>query len=560
MSLAGAGDLLERLAAEVLARNLCDERGLARARRFAAEEGERLDATLVRLGLVSERGLAEAMAGLLALPLAARYPEVPVLPEQLRPAFLREARALPLAADAASLTLALADPLDPFAPAAAAAATGRAVRVAVAVPAELEAATARLYPPSEPETAPAESGPAEEDAERLRDRAAEAPVIRLVNQILSRAVESGASDVHLEPTAHGLRLRHRRDGVLEDAEAPPAALAPAILSRLKIMARLDIAERRLPQDGRIRLVVRGREIDFRLATLPALHGECAVLRVLDRDAIAFDLEALGLSPAVVAGLGTALAQPNGIVLVTGPTGSGKTTTLYSALAGLDAAARKILTLEDPIEYQREAIVQIQIRPQIGLGFAPLLRALLRQDPDVILVGEIRDLETAEVAAQAALTGHLVLSTLHTNTAAASLTRLRDMGLADYLLAAVLRGVLAQRLIRRLCPACRAPEPDPAALLAAFAPDHPPLPGARLWRPCGCPACRGAGYRGRLAIAEFLAPDAALSHAILTGAAESAIAAAARAAGMVPLREAGIAAALAGETTLAEVGRSLRAEG
>ena len=309
--------------------------------------------------------------------------------------------------------------------------------------------------------------PAEEDAERLKDLASEAPVIRLVNQLIARAVETRASDVHIEPFPDRLRVRYRYDGVLHEVEPPPARLQAAVISRVKIMARLDIAERRLPQDGRIKLTVRGHEIDFRVSTMPSLYGENVVLRVLDRTAVEFDYAKLGLPPDIRQGVERALDLPNGMVLVTGPTGSGKTTTLYTGLLKLNTVARKIVTVEDPIEYQLTGINQIQVKPQIGLNFASLLRSILRQDPDVIMIGEIRDLETAQIAVQAALTGHLVLSTVHTNSAAATMTRLRDMGLEDYLLTATLKAVLAQRLVRRLCPLCKTAEPGPPALIERF---------------------------------------------------------------------------------------------
>ena len=317
----------------------------------------------------------------------------------------------------------MADPLDVFTRNAVAAAIGRPVAVAVAVPIELEAAIDRLY--SEPgegdagepafDEVVADSEPAEEDAERLKDLASEAPVIRLVNQLIARAVETRASDVHLEPFPDRMRVRYRYDGVLHEVEPPPARLQAAVISRVKIMARLDIAERRLPQDGRIKLTVRGHEIDFRVSSIPALYGEKVVLRVLDRTAVEFDYEKLGLPPDIRGGIERALDLPNGMVLVTGPTGSGKTTTLYTGLLRLNTVARNVVTVEDPIEYQLAGINQIQVKPQIGLNFASLLRSILRQDPDVIMIGEIRDLETAQIAVQAALTGHLVLSTVHTNS-------------------------------------------------------------------------------------------------------------------------------------------------
>jgi general secretion pathway protein E len=567
---AGPDDPIEHLAAILVARGQCDGKTIDRGRRVAAESGQRLDAVLLQLGLVTERGLAEAYADLLGIPVAtaARYPEeAPLLPERLSARFLRSARAVPVALDGESVTLAAADPLDRFTQSAVCAATGRRVLLEVAVPIELEAALDRLYPEQEGRAADAQAGtegaeaPLEEDAERLKDLASEAPVIRLVNQIISRAVETQASDIHIEPFEDRLRVRYRYDGVLHEAESPPARLTAAITSRIKIMAKLDIAERRLPQDGRIKLAVRGQDTDFRVSTIPSLHGETVVLRVLDRTAVVFDYARLGLPAPVIARLRTALDLPNGIVLVTGPTGSGKTTTLYTGLLALNAVTRKVVTVEDPIEYQLRGINQIQVKPQIGLTFATLLRSILRQDPDVIMVGEIRDIETAQIAVQAALTGHLVLSTLHTNSAAATITRLRDMGLEDYLLTAVLRGVLAQRLVRRLCMECRRETEAPPELVERFdlrrRANGGPL---RLWHAVGCAQCRQTGYRGRLAIAEFLEPDESLERLIFARADHAQIQRAAVEAGMRTMFDAGLDAALEGTTTVEEVVRSIREEG
>jgi general secretion pathway protein E len=548
----------------LLRRGHCDQRTLDRARRMAADSDQRLDAVLIQLGLVSERDLADAYARLLSVPVAAsdRYPAMePVLPDQLSAEFLRHARAVPLAANDDTLVLAAADPLDPFTPAAVAIATGRRVRLEIAVPIELEAALNRLYPEdAQADAATDGDTPLEEDAERLKDLASEAPVIRLVNLLITRAVETLASDIHIEPFEDRLRVRYRYDGVLHEAESPPRQLAAAITSRIKIMARLDIAERRMPQDGRIKLAVRGQDVDFRVSTIPSLHGETVVLRILDRTAVAFDYARLGLAPTVIQKLGSALELPNGIVLVTGPTGSGKTTTLYTGLLALNAVTRKIVTVEDPIEYQLQGINQIQVRSQIGLTFASLLRSILRQDPDVIMVGEIRDGETAQIAVQAALTGHLVLSTLHTNSAAAAVTRLRDMGVEDYLLTAVLRGVMAQRLVRRLCPECRRVEPAAPELVDRFrldqrTTDRPIM----LSHAVGCPACRQTGYRGRTAISEFLEMDPEIERLIFARADHSTIERTAVARGMEVMFDAGIAAALAGDTTIEEVTRSIRAD-
>ncbi|HET7882951.1 MAG TPA: ATPase, T2SS/T4P/T4SS family [Acetobacteraceae bacterium] len=540
----------------------CDARAIERGRRVADETGQRLDKVLLQLGLVSERGLADAYAAMLQLPVvhADRYPaETPLFVEALPARFLRNVRAIPLAIEGDALALAVVDPLDPFISAAVSAAVEMSVRLEVAVPIELDAALKRLYP--DETTAAADepdSDPHEEDTERLKDMASEAPVIRLVNQILSRAVETHASDIHIEPFEDRLRVRYRRDGILHEADNPPHNLAAAITSRVKIMARLDIAERRLPQDGRIRLAVRGQEIDFRVSTVPSLYGETVVLRILDRTAVEFDYSKLGLPPMIISQFKTALALPNGIVLVTGPTGSGKTTTLYTGLLALNSIDRKIVTVEDPIEFRLHGITQMQVHEQIGLTFEEFLSAIVRQDPNVIMVGEIRNRETAQIAANAALLGRLVLSTLHTNSAAAAVTRLRDMGLEDYSLAAVLRGVLAQRLVRRLCPACRSPAPASHEMIRRFnieIGDAEPV----LYHAVGCPECRQSGYRGRFAIAEFLTMNAEIEHLIFSRADHNSIEKAAVTTGMKTMFQYGVEAALAGETTIEEVLRGVRAE-
>jgi general secretion pathway protein E len=564
------GDLVAKLGVSLVDSGAIDRRTLDRARRVAAETGARLDQVLTQLGLVSDRGLAEALAQLIAAPLvgAADYPDAPLFHDRLKPKFLRRVRALPIAASDDRATLAMADPLDVFTRNAIAAALGRSVAVAVAVPIELEAALDRLYAELGEGSDAAEmlddmvadGEPAEEDAERLKDLASEAPVIRLVNQLIARAVETHASDVHLEPFPDRLRIRYRYDGVLHEVEPPPSRLQAAVISRIKIMARLDIAERRLPQDGRIKLTVRGHEIDFRVSTIPSLHGEKVVLRILDRTAVEFDFAKLGLPADIRQGIERALDLPNGMVLVTGPTGSGKTTTLYTGLLKLNTVARNVVTVEDPIEYQLTGINQIQVKPQIGLNFASLLRSILRQDPDVIMIGEIRDLETVQIAVQAALTGHLVLSTIHTNSAAATMTRLRDMGLEDYLMTATLKAVLAQRLVRRLCPMCKTPDPAPAPLIERFGLERLAPPEAiTLFHQKGCPACRGTGFRGRRAIAELLVPNRSIDRLIFEGADDAAIERVAVEQGMRPIFDNGLLAVIEGDTTIEEVVRCIRSE-
>ena len=537
-----------------------------RVRRLAAQSGQRGDKVAVRLGLIAERDLAAIYAAVTGLPVV-RPEELPAAPLPEAPLtlrFLRHARALPFRSGPQGLDVAFADPLDAQAVRAIAFATGRPVRPHPAVPADLDAALGRLDGGAPAAEAGPDQGPdpgaapdgAEEDLDRVRDLASEAPVIRLVNRIIARAVELRASDIHLEAADAGLRLRYRIDGVLQDMEAPPAGLRAALVSRIKIMARLDIAERRLAQDGRIRMAVRGRDVDFRVSTTPSIHGESAVLRILDRDRLALDFAALGFDAALLAGWQELLARPHGILLVTGPTGSGKTTTLYASLARLNRPETKILTVEDPVEFTLAGINQVQVKPQIGLTFATALRSFLRQDPDVLMIGEIRDLETAQIAIQAALTGHLVLSTVHTNDAASALTRLLDMGVEDYLLTSTITGILAQRLVRTLCLQCRVPYrpgPELRAKLEAVA-----VPAdAVLYQPAGCAACEGRGFSGRTMILELLPMSDAIRPMVLRQAEAREIRAQAIAEGMQPMLAHGLRKALAGVTTVEEIFRAVR---
>ena len=519
------------------------------------ERGESESVIITRLGMIGEREMAEHLAEFLALPLAvgADYPGAPLVPGALGADYLARARALPLRDTQEGLVLAMADPSDAATIKAVRLAVGKPVQPWVAVPSELAAALERLYGESVLRANVAPRGATPEDVKRLADLASEEPAIRYVNWLIAHAVALRASDIHIEASPDRVIQRLRIDGLLRDIDPPPAGLHDNIVSRIKIMAGLNIAERRLPQDGRFRLVVEGREIDLRISIVPTLHGESVVMRLLDRDRAPLDLAELGFGAELRRGLQRLLELPSGMILVTGPTGSGKTSTLYAALQQLNDRERKILTVEDPVEYQLPGINQIPVRPAIGLTFANLLRSLLRQDPDIILVGEIRDLETAEIAAQASLTGHLLLSTVHTNDAVSTIVRLVDMGLEDYLLASVLRGVVAQRLVRCLCRACRqAYEPPPELLersgLAALG------GGTSLQRAVGCAQCNGTGYRGRTAIAELLVLDDAMRHLVLTRAGAPALLAAARAQGLVELRSDGLAKALAGVTSLEEVMR------
>jgi general secretion pathway protein E len=386
-------------------------------------------------------------------------------------------------------------------------------------------------------------------------------VIRLVNQIIARAVERRASDIHIEPGRDSVAVRYRIDGFLQHGQSVPATLRAALTTRIKIMAKLDIAERRMPHDGRIKTAVRGVEIDIRVSTLPTFFGEGIVMRILDRSHVELDFTKLGLDAVTQTSLHKLMSLPNGIVLVTGPTGSGKTTTLYTALKHLNRPELKLFTVEDPIEYQLSGVNQIQVQPQIGLDFPVVLRSVLRQDPDIVMIGEIRDLETARIAIQAALTGHLVFSTLHTNSAIAAITRLIDIGLERFLLASTVSGVMAQRLVRKLCQNCARPHRDARSLQdslrMAFA-EEGTVDLTRVRKAVGCEACGGTGYSGRTTVCELLVVDDLLREAIGRRSQDQRVMEqVARAAGFHTLYEHGLQKVLAGETTLEEVLRVTR---
>jgi general secretion pathway protein E len=399
----------------------------------------------------------------------------------------------------------------------------------------------------------ADSAAAVDDLLDTRD---DAPVIRLINALLLEAVKEGASDVHVETQEKRLVIRFRVDGVLRDKVEPPRALAPLLVSRIKVMAKLDIAEKRIPQDGRVTLRIGGHDVDARVSTIPIQHGERVVMRLLEKGSLRLDMAVLGMSERDRNVFNRLLDKPHGMLLVTGPTGSGKTTTLYAALNRLNDRKRNIMTVEDPIEYELPGIGQTQVNTRTDLTFARGLRAILRQDPDVIMVGEIRDQETAQVAVRSSMTGHFVLSTLHTNSAVGSVTRLIDMGVERYLLAPMVVGLVAQRLVRQLCVECRredkASEADSLLLGGAIA------PGERLWRAEGCPACHGEGYRGRAGLYEVVAVEEGFQKLIHDGASEAELEAAARKAGP-SLMDDGVAKVRAGLTTVDEVARVVREE-
>jgi general secretion pathway protein E len=550
------------LAHHLLERRKVAPDAMARAEQVAAESGERLEHVLTRLGIVSDRDLAEALADFLGLALvtARDFSGAPVSEERLRRSFLRDKQVLPLEERADAIVLAMVHPMDEYASEAVRFATGKKVERRVIHPADFEAVYGRLYGEGKSEIRQifeqAQGGSADpfgDDIDRLKDTASEAPVIRLVNHLITRAVESRASDIHIEPMESELRIRYRIDGVLQSVESPPQHLASLVVSRIKIMAKLNIAERRLAQDGRIGIAVRGKDIDMRVATTPTIHGESVVLRILDRGNLDLSFSALGFDDDVVGAFRTLVNEPHGIVLVTGPTGSGKTTTLYTALTELNSPEKKILTIEDPVEYQLAGINQVQVKPQIGLTFANALRSFLRHDPDIMMIGEIRDLETAQIAVQAALTGHLILSTLHTNDAASAVTRLMDMGVEDYLLTSTINGVAAQRLVRTLCPYCREAY-EPADEMR----DKLQLDAKVLHRAVGCTHCNGTGFKGRSSIVEVLPLTNDIRRELLKSGDADALQRAAVAAGMQTMRVHGLKKAAAGLTSIEEVLRATRA--
>jgi len=554
-------EALERAVVELLIeRGRLDERGLDRAMRVRAESAERLPQLLSKLGLVSERDVAEAIAHRMELPLvtARDYPAVAVMEGKISPRFLLDSLVVPLAEESDSVVLAMADPLNTYAIDAVRLITGRNVSPRVAIPGEVENAIERLYGKNKPSAASSSGQTVDDstvdyDVERLKDLASEAPIIRAVNQLIAKAVDCRASDVHIEPFEDRLRVRYRIDGALREVEPPPSRFRAAIVSRIKIMARLNIAERRLPQDGRIKLTIRGTPIDFRISITPMMYGEGIVIRVLDRSSVTLDFAALGIASEDLRTYLSVLDRPNGVLLVTGPTGSGKTTTLYTSLVRLNAPHKKIVTIEDPIEYQLDGVNQIQVKPSIGLDFANILRSVLRHDPDIIMVGEIRDAETAKIAIQAALTGHLVLSTLHTNNAASSITRLLDMGMEDYLLTSTLNGVVGQRLVRTLCRNCRQnyrafPELVDQLGLRRYT----SAPDVVLYKPVGCAECQGTGFHGRTSIFETLVVTDTIRRLILRHAESHELERAAMQEGMHTMYDDGMRKSIAGITTIEEV--------
>jgi general secretion pathway protein E len=533
---------------------------LRRAVSYQEQHGGDLVSLLVRLGLVSERDVAEAEAALLELPLVRtadlpdQAPELPGVSVR----YLKQNLILPIEEANGDLTVVMANPRDDFARKALSMASGKNIIPRVGIASEIENGIEKLLGGGRSamgqivESLGGEEDNDLEDVEHLRDLASEAPVIRLVNLVMQRAVESRASDIHIEPFENRLKVRYRIDGVLQEVEAPPAKSTAAVISRIKIMAKLNIAERRLPQDGRIMHRVQGKELDLRVSTVPTSHGESVVMRILDRESVVLDFDSLGFDDEIRSGFVKQLEMPHGIILVTGPTGSGKTTTLYTALSALNTPERKIITVEDPVEYQLEGINQIQAKASIGLDFAHALRSIVRQDPDIIMIGEMRDLETARIAIQSALTGHLVLSTIHTNDAAGGVTRMLDMGVEDYLLTSTVNAILAQRLVRTLDPQSR----ERYEVLPELANELglPELDGGQryqFYRPVASPE-NPTGYRGRTSILELLEMSDPIRRLVMQHATSGELQDQAVSEGMRTMYQDGLLKCQRGVTTLDEI--------
>jgi general secretion pathway protein E len=542
-------------------RGFISEEDLKNALALQQERRDKLGRILIDLGYIAERDVLAVLSDQLKIPIfSGEYPAVPIEADRLPFRFLRAFNAIPVHLENNVLTLVMADPLDVETQNTIRLRTGFSLQIFFAAEADVQIQLDRLYGGEEENSSDklietmGDFGTDDENIEHLRDLASEAPVIRLVNLIISRAIESRASDIPIEPFERELRLRYRVDGVLQNMDPPPNALRAAIISRIKLMAKLNIAERRLPQDGRIKLKVLGKEIDLRVSTLPTMYGESVVMRILDRsNSSLIDLRRLGFPDDLYEKICQMTSKPHGIFLVTGPTGSGKSTTLYSALKRINIPDRKIITIEDPIEYQMDGINQIHVNPQIGLTFAAGLRHIVRQDPDVIMIGEIRDLETADIAIRSSLTGHLVFSTVHTNDAPSAVTRLVDMGVEDYLLASSLIGILAQRLVRVNCKECKRPETVPATLLREASFDVTGLGDTiELQRGPGCQRCDFTGYESRLGIFELLDIDDAMRHLIIKTADATQLKAEAVRSGMRTLKQDGWSKVLAGVTTPDEV--------
>jgi general secretion pathway protein E len=545
------------LGEQLIGKGLLAARDLERALAAQREMGGYIGEVLIRLGLVAEPDLFRNLAEHLEVEWIQKegFPEEPLEIDPLPLAFLFNNQIAPVRSADGVTVFASAEPQAEFVQKALRLGTGKAVQMALASAQDIEQALKVYLADEQGDFEQAAEAYVNDDefVEHLKDLASETPVIQLVNQLIQRSLDLGASDIHIESVDGGLRIRYRIDGVLQDGATPvDERLSAAVISRIKLLANLNIAERRLPQDGRIMMRVKGHELDLRVSSLPTVHGECVVMRVLDRQSVRLDIEDMGFSPDILKHYLSLLNRPHGVLLLTGPTGSGKTTTLYASLSNLDSDSLKIITVEDPVEYQLEGINQIPVQSQIDLTFARALRSILRQDPDIIMIGEMRDTETAQISVQAALTGHLVLSTLHTNTAAGAITRLEDMGVERFLITAAVNGVLAQRLLRKLCTACKRPAQLDAEQLARLGMTGEASEEAEVYEAVGCEQCKGTGYSGRSAIHELFVLDDEIQRAILDGSDANQLREVARAKGMATLYEDGMRKVLAGQTSLDEV--------
>lgn len=507
--------------------------GVQRAETAAASTGQPLDLVVRELGLMPEGQFAQSLAAFLEVEVFNdfRALENSELLEKMGASYAEEHAILPRGLSDGTLEMVVADPFAEKALGAVSYLFDAPLRYSISPRSLILDHLKKLAPVSDEQNSDMEVSGDNSDVERLLDIAREAPIIRFVSRIVQRAVDEQVTDIHIEPQADQIRIRFRRNGLLDVAETASKSLMAGITSRIKILSRLNISERRLPQDGRLRMAVRGQDIDFRVSIMPSVYGETIVMRVLDRNNVRLDLKELGYDVEAERKISSIAQRPNGIFLITGPTGSGKTTTLYAILSDLNKHDVKIFTVEDPVEYRLDGITQLQIDPAIGLTFAAALRSVLRQDPDVILVGEIRDRETAQIAIQAALTGHLVLSTLHTNSAAGAITRLQDMGIENYLVSATLRGVISQRLIRTTCKACHG-----------------------IVAEASCSHCRGTGFSGRRVTYEILEVSDELKRSIDTALPQTEIEKQAENDGMQALRKHAYSLVERGITTSAEVAR------
>ncbi|MFT7389568.1 MAG: general secretion pathway protein E [Candidatus Endobugula sp.] len=525
------------------------------ALRLSKEERNSVTRLLVKLGWVSEQELAMSLSQCCGCPIAEEddYPSHPVFDPNISLRFMQNYKLIPSRNKEGELLVIMSDPIDKSATSALRLICDTLPEIKVGIPSLIEQSISTLYGEGQ-SSSDNDSGiddlTSEEDIKHLKDLASEAPIIKLVNKVIQKAVEAGASDVHIEPFEKTLKIRYRIDGILSEEDAPPTYSSAAIISRVKIMSSLDIAERRLPQDGRIMVRSHGKTLDVRVSTLPTVYGESVVMRILDRESLELNFSSLGFDTEVLPSFLEALDLPHGIILVTGPTGSGKSTTLYTAISHLNSPKVKIITVEDPVEYQIEGVNQLPVKASIGLDFATALRSIVRQDPDIIMIGEMRDVETAQIAIQSALTGHLVLSTLHTNSAAAGITRLIDMGIKNYLLTSTINGILGQRLVRKLCNQCKEaykPSIKQLKILEDVIGDT-----MELYRPKGCTACNHKGYSGRMMIIEWLPMTENLQALIMADTGATTLHKRAVEDGMITMFKDGLFKVVAGETCIDEI--------